>query len=996
MDVNSNSDLFDMLIRTIPGAFCFFDGGNVVRECNDYFAGTIMGADREQIIGKHISSLPVSLPLLPPPDSSLPGNNPMHGTDVRSYDEIIICADGKHRLYNIRCSRMHNRKTGTTGIICVMQDNTENSMLELRLSESEQKFFSVLEQSNDAIILTDNNGRIVEWNPAAETILQLKREYALNHHIWDILYLLATEDKKNQEYYNLTKETFLEFYRNRYANWVNKPDDRLVQLSDGSIRSIRSVMFPIVTGNRFIACAVVSDMTPSGQSQKLAGSISELEAIINKSPAVAVLWANKPGLPVEYVSSNIRQYGFEPEEFYSGSLLFSQVVHKDDLDRVFSEVRSYSNNDRIEFFQSYRIVTKIGSVRYVDVNTWIRRNSSGEISHFEGIMIDVTERKNAENELERLNRLLRLMSTCNLELIRSTDKTDLMMRICQIMVEVGGFNSIWIGLTDEKENLVSFAQWGLDDAMLMELQIRPGDRDYKTSPAGRALSNGSTYIIQDLKNSSDEFNWKKAAVGKGIRSVAAIPFYLGSNSTGVMVINSIEFNSFRQEETNFLNDLAENITYGVSYIDIFYDMKNVEQQLRVSDKKFRSVVQELIDGITISDEEGKIIVWNNAMENILGMAEKEMLNRYIWDFQYEISPNELKSEEHYNKIKSKTIDYLKQGIPNTKSYYERKYQCKGGEQKTIEGSLFSVRTANGFMLVNIIRDITRSKKAEDEIKKLNSEMEVRVIERTMQLEEALRDLKMEVNIRQRMTDELRKAQDETSKALIKEKELVELKNRFISMISHEYRTPLTIILSSTNLVERFNNRKQPEKSQKYITKIKKSVRDLTLLLEDVLMISRSDAGVIRANMIPTDIENLCRESIDDVLSIYDYIHEIQLTKEGNFSSVRTDAIVLKNILINLLTNAIKFSGETPDVKMKLKETEDFYELYVIDNGIGISEEDKGVLFDQFIRGSNAVSIPGTGLGLSIVKRCIDLLGGRVEVESSLGKGSTFVIFLPKL
>lgn len=609
--------------------------------------------------------------------------------------------------------------------------------------------------------------------------------------------------------------------------------------------------------------------------------------------------------------------------------------------------------------------------------------------------IDISAQSRAENDYTRKDRMFKLMNACNLELIRSTDKTDLLMRICQIMIEIGGYHSIWVGMTDEKNHLKTFAQWSVDDSLEQILPLQPDDWDFRFSPGGIAINTGASFIIQNLGEYKHDFKWKSYAIENNILSVASIPFYIGDSSTGIMIINSTEKNSFEHEKVMFLNDLAENITYGISYLDIFFEMKYVEQQLRQNEQKFRSVVQELVDGVAISDEYGKIIVWNNSMENIVSIAEPEMMNKYIWDFQYEISPEEIKTTENYNKIKVKLKEYLEKGVPQKKTSYERKFVCRSGETKIIESTLFSVRSSNGNLLVNIIRDITKSKHAEDEIKKLNSELEVRVIERTMQLEEALRDLKMEVNIRQRMNDELRKSKDETSKALIKEKELVGLKNRFISMISHEYRTPLTIILSSVNLIERFNSKKQPENALKYINKIKKSVSDLTLLLEDVLMIGRADAGILKANLRFIDIVQLCKESIDDVITIYNSNFKIDLNTAGTPGEVYTDPNLLKNILINLLTNACKFSGNKPVINLSLEETEASYLISVIDNGIGISEEDQAMLFTMFVRGSNSVSIPGTGLGLSIVKRCVDMLGGKLELKSRLNEGTTFVVCLPK-
>ncbi len=297
--------------------------------------------------------------------------------------------------------------------------------------------------------------------------------------------------------------------------------------------------------------------------------------------------------------------------------------------------------------------------------------------------VDITPQHKAEADFGQKDILFKLMNACNQELIRSTDKTDLLMRICQIMVEIGGYHSIWVGMTDEKDHLKPFAQWSVDDKMQQLMNLKPEDTDYNYSPAGMAIKTQASFIIQNLNDYKNDFKWKAHAIESGIKSVASIPFYIGDSYTGVMIVNSTAERHFGQDKVIFFNDLAENITYGISYIDIFFEMKYVEQQLRQNEQKFRSVVYELVDGVAISDESGKIIVWNNSMEHIVGIAEPEMMNKYIWDFQNEITGGDVKSTENYNKIKVKLQDYLRKGVPQKKKSLERKIICRTGETKVI-------------------------------------------------------------------------------------------------------------------------------------------------------------------------------------------------------------------------------------------------------------------------------------------------------------------------
>lgn len=249
--------------------------------------------------------------------------------------------------------------------------------------------------------------------------------------------------------------------------------------------------------------------------------------------------------------------------------------------------------------------------------------------------------------------------------------------------------------------------------------------------------------------------------------------------------------------------------------------------------------------------------------------------------------------------------------------------------------------------------------------------------------------------------QLKQAEAEIRKALEKERELSELRASFVSMVSHEFRTPLTTIQSSAELLERYSDKLPPEKKQNHFIRIQTAVRRMTQLLEDVLTIGKAEAGKLLFNPKSLDLVAFCCQIVESMQSlvIYQHVnanpqHTLSFTVHGDCTIAQMDENLLEHILTNLLSNAIKYSPAGGVVKFDLVCNSSSAVFRIQDSGIGILKEDLEKLFDSFGRASNVGTIQGTGLGLAIVKRCVDLHGGKIAVESELGVGTTFTVTLP--
>jgi len=236
----------------------------------------------------------------------------------------------------------------------------------------------------------------------------------------------------------------------------------------------------------------------------------------------------------------------------------------------------------------------------------------------------------------------------------------------------------------------------------------------------------------------------------------------------------------------------------------------------------------------------------------------------------------------------------------------------------------------------------------------------------------------------------KRAEQEMYATLNKEKQLNELKTNFVSMASHEFRTPLSSILSSAALVGKYDQTEQQENRIKHLNKIRNNVQNLTMILNDFLSLERIEGGFVKYNPEPTDVCEFIDGVVEEAQALLKPNQTIDVVNKLSCADYEIDAFLLRNALTNLISNAIKYS----DNKIVIEVTdENALEIAVIDSGIGISEEDQANLFNRFYRASNAGQIQGTGLGLNIVKRYVQLMQAEITFESKIGEGSTFKVIL---
>lgn len=385
-----------------------------------------------------------------------------------------------------------------------------------------------------------------------------------------------------------------------------------------------------------------------------------------------------------------------------------------------------------------------------------------------------------------------------------------------------------------------------------------------------------------------------------------------------------------------------------------------------------ALFENATEGILVSDEQGRVVDANPAACRLFGYSAEEFVALHISD----LIPRRYAFNHGHQHAQ-----YMKAPSPRTMGSGRDLHALrKDGSEFPVEISLSPFRSGDAVLVMAFIIDITQRKEAEDKLKNYSIELEQEVENRTLILSEAIQ--------------ELEQTKADLHDALIKEKELNDLKSRFVSMVSHEFRTPLATILSSLALVRKYGEINDAAKQDKHLDRIRTAVNNLTDMLNDVLSLSKLEEGRVLVTPEPVSIPAFVTEQVQDLQPVAPAGQEISYTHEGSDEPVLTDRKILRHILFNLLSNALKFSPEKTPVELYTRLSENRLEITVRDHGIGIAEEDQRHLFERFFRAQNAVNIQGTGLGLNIVSRYVELLQGTITLRSQLGQGTEFILHLP--
>lgn len=540
---------------------------------------------------------------------------------------------------------------------------------------------------------------------------------------------------------------------------------------------------------------------------------------------------------------------------------------------------------------------------------------------------------------QRRTRELSALHQASLQLTSSLDVKYILNLILDYVILLIQANNAHLFLYDGEKLTFGAALWQGDRRSIPVAEPRTNGVTYTVARSGERL------IIPNVNQHPIYRDWQWGG------AILAVPLRYGSNVMGVMSVSFIAPHDFDQQEIRVVELLADQAAIAIHNAQLYQEIQghaaDLEQRvqdrthaLQASEEKYRSLIEFAPDSVVIVDANGLITLANKRVEETFGYSRQELIGR---SFEV-VLPASVREQ-----LVGDPAEYLvRLNEQSAGTNFDLAIRHKNGIEIPAKVGLSPITTGTETFIMAYIVDVTADK----------------------QLEASLRA------------------------ALANEKELNQLKTSFTSIVSHEFRTPLSVILSSTELLSVYGERMDLNRRLEKLENITRQVRRLIQLLDDVLMITRSESTGFTFKPAMLNVLTLCEEVLEDIRVGYRQNVAIEFVHEGDCSAVRTDEFLLRRIVQNLVSNAVKYSNDDGVVRVLLNCSDTALTLQVEDHGIGIPERDQSRLFEVFQRAANVGKIQGTGIGLSIVRRAVDACGGTIAFTSVEGKGTTFSVHLP--
>jgi PAS domain S-box-containing protein len=818
------------------------------------------------------------------------------------------------------------------------QERTEAA---LRLSEATKT--AILDTALDCIVTIDHRGDVVDWNPAAARTFGYSRSEAIGREMADLI----------------IPERMREMHRHGLARAVNTGSDALAgkrmeivaRHKNGQEFPVELAITRIVAGANPLFTGHIRDISERKQaeralreSQQLLASITEhiTEAIFRRSQEEGLIFVN---------SAYVKMFGYQsadelrelaPERLYAEPARRAELVKLLQRDGAFrNEEIEYRRKDGTTF---WGLTSAAG----------IRDGTTGQIVYFDGAIHDITERKQAEQRQAAQYAVARALADSD-KLAGAAPR--ILEAVCNSLQWDMG--ALW--QVDHKEQSLScVALWHClgPGLQAFEKATRAATFARGVGLPGRIWQSAEPEWVSDVLQDPN-FPRGPMAAECGLHGAFAFPIRLGREILGV-----IEF--FSREIRRPDKELLDMFAAVGSQIGQFIERKRAEAEIRhlnkdlerrvaartaelvtanealsEGERRYRTLAEHTPAAIVVLDTEtGRFIEANENAARLFGMSHEGLLQVGPAEVSPTFQPDgQLSADAAREKIQKA----LRGGTP----VFEWTHRHSSGRDIPCEVRVARMPAAVRNLVIGAITDITARKQAEAELRS----------------------------------------------ALEQEKELSQLKTNFVNIVSHEFRTPLGVIMSSVDILENYFDRLKPEQRRGHLQDVRHSIQQMTNLMEEVLLLGRAESGRMEFKPEPVDLPTLCQRVVDEQLSATGRKCPILLDARHAGTKASGDEGLLRHIFTNLISNAVKYSAAGTQVRLLVKRVADDAVFEVCDQGIGIPLEDQSRIFEAFHRGQNVGDIPGTGLGMVIVKRCVDLHKGSIEMDSAPGRGTTFTVRL---
>ena len=585
--------------------------------------------------------------------------------------------------------------------IVALRTHAKHKRVEEALKKSEQHLRNVLDGLGPYILvgLTTPEGTLIEANQPALGIAGLKPEDVLGKPFEETYWWSYSEPVKQQ----------LRDAIRRAAQGETCRYDAVVRIGENQFIDIDFCLQPLVDEAGRIIYLIPSavDITERKKAkQKLQEAFEkckELEDVVNRSPAVIFLWRAAEGGPVEFVSDNVTQFGYTPEDFYSGHILFANIVHPDDRERVAAEVTRYSQEGRKDFVQEYRIITKSGEGCWLDDRTWVRRDSDGVITHYQGIVLDITKRKQAEKEIHLLLTMTQAINECQ------DFYTALGVAICKVCEATGwDFGEAWVPSHDGKVLECSPA-WYLSTNRLEKFRQLSEGLTFppNTGLPGRVWSSKKPEWNPDVSIKAEAvFLRARVALKAGLKAGFGVPIIADGQVLAVLVFLMFE----SREEDNRLVELVSAVAIQLGSV---IQRKRVEEVLRESENTYRTIFETTGTATVIIEDDRTISLVNSEFEKLSGYSKEESQGKKSWtEF---VVKDDLAGMKEYHRVRR--VDPT--AAPRN---YEFRFIDRQGNVRDIFLAIAMIPGTK--KSVASLLDITERKRAEDRLRRSVEELVV--------------------------------------------------------------------------------------------------------------------------------------------------------------------------------------------------------------------------------------------------------------------------------
>ncbi len=758
-----------------------------------------------------------------------------------------------------------------------------------------------------------------------------------------------------------------------------------------------AILKPLLAALSVAILATVWMLVQRRQMRRLRASEERLRALIDNSFDVTLV-LNADGTAKYLSPSGVRLFG-EVTGSPTGRSIAS-FVHPEDLPRILEAHREVlQETGRSRGVSRYRVLTRDGTVRYAEA---IGTNCL-DVPGVEGVVVnlrDITERELAQQELERSELLHRRMNEFATSLSPLHTEEDILWEITRQCISVLGFADCVIYLLDESRGtLAQKAAFGPKNPREREI-IAPIEIPVGRGIVGCVARTGMAEIIEDTSRDP------RYIVDDQCRfSEIAVPILSEGRVLGVIDSEHPQRAFFTKEHLTVLTSIASLCANKLV-------RARAEQRLRESHEDLER---------HIAARTGELVTANARLTlEIADRARAEKVQQALYSISEAIHRvDDLPSlyrriHEIIGMLMPAGNLYIALYDPTTEMV-SFPYHCdemdpppspRKGRRGMTEYVLRTGRSA-----LADLDEIARLKAAGEYIQSgapakiwlgvplsrggypfgvmaVQDHHNPRVYgQEEMQILSFIAD-------QTALAIERKRAQDDLRVALQAEKELNQLKGSFVSMVSHEFRTPLGVILSSSNILDNYLDRLSPEKRAAQLRAIRKSVHRMNDLIEDVLLLGKFDAGALGCQPVPLDLVSFCQHAAKEIESATGRDGAILFTPTDISTGATADEGLLQHILANLLGNSVKYSPPDQSVEFRVIRRGPDAEFVIRDRGCGIPTADQARLFTAFYRGSNVGHKPGSGLGLVIAKRCVDLHCGTIRCDSEPGRGTTFTVTLP--